>query len=116
MDHKKKAHAISSLRRGTYKWSERWKAEKRSHIDRGLYLCENPECGQLLKKNQTQMDHVIPVVDPEKGWNGFDSFVDRLYVNADMWQRLCETCHSVKTKNENLIRKETKKQAKKEKP
>lgn len=113
MDKRKKAHAISSLRRGTYKWPGRWKAEKRSHVGRGEYLCES--CGWISKKKDMAMDHIVPVVDPEKGWDGFDSFIDRLFVDEDGWQRLCDLCHGIKTKAENLIRKETSKKAKKEK-
>lgn len=45
MDKRKKTHAILRLRRGTYKWQGRWKAEKRSHVGRGEYLCEY--CGWI---------------------------------------------------------------------
>jgi len=114
VDKRVKSHAISSLRRGCYKWPGRWKAEKRSHVGRGEYLCES--CGWITKKHNTSMDHIIPVVDPEKGWQGLDSFAERLFVEEDGWQRLCDVCHGIKTKGENLIRNETKKQAKKEKP
>ena len=115
MDKIKKSHAISSLRRGTYKWRERWIAEKRSHIGRGEYVCET--CGLITKKANTQIDHTDPVVDPTKGWEGFDIFIERLFVTADKLTRMCIPCHKEKSKNENLIRKETaKKQAKKETP
>lgn len=108
MDKLKKAHAISGLRRSTYKWRGRWTAEKRSHVGRGEYVCES--CGQVLKKHQTAMDHIIPVVDPIVGWQGFDSFIDRLLVDSDGWQRLCnDLCHKNKTSAENKIRKDNKK-------
>jgi hypothetical protein len=114
LDKKVKSHAISSLRRGSYRWPGRWEAEKRSHIGRGEYCCENPDCGLILKKKETSMDHVEPVVDPLVGYTGLDSYAERLYVEAHMWQRLCDSCHSTKSKAENLIRKETAK--KKETP
>lgn len=110
MDHKKRTHAISSLRRGSYKWPPRWEAEKRSHVGRGEYLCES--CGWITKKKNTAMDHVLPVVNPETGYIGLDDYADRLYVEANGWQRLCNDCHSVKTKEENKIRKKTAKDKK----
>lgn len=105
MDKKVKSHAISSLRRGTYKWPPRWEAEKRSHVGRGEYLCE--ACGWITKKKNTAMDHIIPVVDPDKGWENLDVFAERLFVESGGWQRLCDPCHSLKTKAENVVRKET---------
>lgn len=104
MDKRVKAHAISSLRRGSYKWPPRWAAEKRSHIGRGEYLCEC--CGLIDKKDAMAMDHVQPVVDPEVGDVGLDSYAERLYVQEDGWQRLCHACHDAKTKIENKRRLE----------
>lgn len=105
MDKKIKSHAISSLRRGSYRWPPRWEAEKRSHVGRGEYLCEC--CGWITKKKNLSMDHVEPVVDPLVGYVGLDSYAERLYVEVNGWQRLCDFCHSIKTKAENVIRKET---------
>lgn len=115
MDKIKKSHAVSGLRRSTYKWKGRWDAEKRSHVGRGEYLCES--CGLIDKKKEMAMDHIEPVVNPYKGWEGFDVFIERLLVPSEGWMRMCHACHSLKTKAENVIRKETaKSQAKKEKP
>lgn len=108
MDNRKKTFAIQMLRRGTYRWPSRWAAEKRSRVDRGQYFCEC--CGEILRKKATQMDHVLPVVDPEIGFNGFDDYIDRMYPDTQWgWSRLCKPCHSEKTAGENLIRKENKK-------
>lgn len=107
----KKAFAIQVLRRATYKWSTRWSAEKRSRVGHGQYFCES--CGIIERKKNTQLDHVAPVVDPEKGFNGFDEYIDRMYPDTQWgWQRLCKPCHALKSNNENLIRKETVKKKK----
>lgn len=113
----KRAFAISALRRGHYRWAPKWEAEKRSKVDRGLYFCENPECGQILKKKETQMDHTIPVVNPETGFTSLDEYAERLFVGVDDYRRLCLSCHSSKSLEENKVRKETskKKKAAKEK-
>lgn len=112
MDKSKKAFAINTLRRGTYRWHTRWAAEKRSKVGRGEYFCEC--CGVVMKKKDTQMDHVLPVVDPIVGFNGFDELIDRMFPSDEFgWQRLCRFCHNSKSKMENEIRVEVKQNAKK---
>lgn len=105
-DKVKKSFVMNALRRATYRWPGRWKSEKRSHVGRGEYVCEC--CGLILSKGETQMDHIQPVIDPVEGWTGFDSVIDRMFVYEDGWQRLCLDCHSVKTLEENSVRKESK--------
>lgn len=113
----KRAFAISGLRRQHYRWAPKWEAEKRSKVERGLYFCENPDCGQIMKKKDTQMDHIIPVVNPDTGFTTLDEYAERLFVEVDGYQRLCCECHNTKSAGENKIRKETskKKKAAKEK-
>lgn len=107
MDNRKKSFAIQILRRGTYKWPSRWKAEKRSRVGRGEYFCES--CGVICKKKDTQMDHVYPVVDPSVGFNGFDDYIDRMFPSDEFgWQRLCSPCHTEKTSQEGIIRRSVK--------
>lgn len=107
MDAKKKQFIINTLRRASYKWPSRWKAEKRTHIGRNEYFCES--CGIVGPKKQFQMDHLVPVVDPEKGFTGFDDYADRMFPDTEKgWQRLCSECHDIKTDKENQIRKNKK--------
>ena len=112
MDQHKKNFAIQTLRRATYKWHTRWAAEKRSKLARNEYFCEC--CGVVLTKRESQMDHVLPVVDPNTGFNGFDDMIDRMYPSTpEGWQRLCKAmCHPLKTKLENEQRKVTRKNKK----
>jgi hypothetical protein len=109
MDKAKKSFVIASLRRASYRWYGRWQASKRSHIGRNEYFCENPECGMIGKKKEFQMDHIDPVVDPLVGWQGLDSFAERLLCEPEGYWRICKTCHKNKTLVENQIRKENKK-------
>lgn len=107
MDKAKKQFAIQTIRRGSYRWPTRWKAEKRSRLSRGVYYCES--CGLIIQKKDSQMDHVLPVVDPNVGFNGFDSYIDRMYPDDENgWARLCKPCHKEKTAIENSTRLETK--------
>ena len=104
MDRRKKSFVINTLRRASYRWPTRWGAEKRSKIGRNQYYCEC--CGIIGPKKEFQMDHKVPVVDPEEGFVGFDKYADRMFPDTeDGWQRLCTDCHDIKTEEENKIRK-----------
>lgn len=108
MDAKKKAFIVNGLRRLSYRWVGRWTAEKRSKVGRNEYVCEC--CGTINPKKNTRMDHIIPIIDPLKGWQGFsDEYMDRFFPDASGWQRLCLDCDYTKTQAENQIRKETRK-------
>lgn len=103
IDNHKKSFVMNTLRRGTYRWPGRWLAEKRSALGKGYYFCENPECGVVVKKRFTQMDHNPPVV-PVEGWDSWEGVIDRMFCSPDNYQRLCKDCHAVKTKEENQQR------------
>lgn len=116
MDQRKKQFVINILRRATYKWPERWIAEKRSKLERNTYYCE--DCGVISGKSGTQIDHHIPVVDPNTGFTTFDDYIERMFCDASNLRRLCISCHEAKSAREIVIRKETaqtKKYAKKNK-
>lgn len=104
----KKAFIVNGLRRLSYKWVGRWTAEKRSKLsERNTYYCE--QCGIIVGKKETRMDHIQPIIDPVEGWQGFsDAYMDRFFIEPEGWQRLCLDCDSIKTKAENAIRYETK--------
>lgn len=117
MDNKKKAFAIQTLRRASYRWLGRYTALKNAKIGRNQYICR--ECGpdKIYPKKEVQLDHIESVV-PTTGWEGFDSFIDRLLVDESGYQVLCKKHHEIKTLAENGIRKENakKKRAAKNKP
>lgn len=111
MDKQKKAFIINVLRRGTYKWYGRWTAEKRSHLrDLKRYFCE--ECGEICRKKDTQMDHVLPVI-PVEGTEDLNVIADRMYPPPEGWRRLCKPCHKLKTDAENVHRRGNKPKKKK---
>jgi len=117
MDSRKKQFIINTLRRASYRWPTRGQAEKRSRVERGLYRCENPGCGHEGPRKDFAMDHVVPVVDPERGFVSFDEYIDRMFPDSpDLFWRLCHKCHDEKTAKENGVRKKTRasKRAKKE--
>lgn len=67
------------------------------------YICNN--CKEKFPSTKVQVDHILPVVDPEVGFISWDSFIERLFCNKENLQVLCLGCHSKKTKEEKLRRK-----------
>jgi 5-methylcytosine-specific restriction endonuclease McrA len=112
-----KGFVLGALRRASYRWMPRYETLRAARLERGLYLCQMPDCGQIVKKAGIQMDHVDPVVPiegfGEKGWD-WDVIVNRMFPPLSGWMALCKDCHSEKTKLENERRKEVR--AKNKKP
>jgi hypothetical protein len=69
--------------------------------------------GKIRKTRMMAVDHIDPVIDPEKGFENWDIFISRLFVSIDRLQLLCNypgerdgviSCHKEKTKEEKKIR------------
>lgn len=105
-----KGFIIATLRRASYRWPERTKALGRARVERGVYKCES--CGYLGKKNDMQLDHVLPIV-PIDGWDTWDGYIKRLFCQSEGFAVLCRSCHSAKSATEARLRK-IKRQEKKE--
>lgn len=65
------------------------------------------KCGEIGKRSDLHGDHVHPVIDPEKGFIDWNTYMERLFLGPV--QPLCKKCHAVKTKEENKVRKERRK-------
>ena len=74
------------------------------------YSCSN--CDEYFMKKDVQVDHTVPVISPEKGFETWDIFVERLFCGADNLAVLCKPCHKVKTDEEKAIRAIYRKKAK----
>lgn len=116
MDKKLKNFVIGLLRRGSYKWSPRNSAKKKCKVKVGEYStgrakygyrCEH--CKEVFMSKEVKMDHIDPVICPVKGWQGFDTYIERLFCDEDGIQYLCSNCHDKKTAEEREIRKLNKK-------
>ena len=71
------------------------------------YRCA--DCGGEFPAKDVARDHVDPVVDPTKGFVGWDELIQRMFCEADGFQVLCKTCHKKKTDQEKQIAKERRK-------
>lgn len=102
---------IQALRRASYRWPGRYEVMKNARMERGKYKCAS--CEKIYGRKEISLDHIDPVVDPHKGFETFDTYIQRLFCPAEKWQVLCDTCHGAKSKRENEIRRLAKAAAKK---
>ena len=51
-------------------------------------------------------DHIRPVVNPHVGFEGWDNYVKRMFVEVDGFRAICVDCHKLKTAEERELRKE----------
>lgn len=95
------------IRKGTYKWKPRNECLSAARVERGKYKCN--ECKAVVGRKEIQVDHINPAVDPVKGWQGFDEYLDRMFCEVSGFQALCVSCHKTKSKSEMELRSVAKK-------
>lgn len=93
----------ATLRRASYRWPGRTEALGKARIERGLYKCA--KCEGTFKKNQVSLDHIEPVVPVKEGFTNWDDYVKRMFPEASGFQVLCANCHTIKTAQEQHMRK-----------
>lgn len=73
----------------------------------GWFICEN--CGESHEK--IEIDHIEPCVSPVVGLVTWDEYITRRFVfDATKLQALCHKCHLEKTRKENKVRRDVKKE------
>ena len=104
---------IISALRNVFRWCDLKKEALRLARDPkkwGHSICA--KCGGSFNTKLVAIDHHDPVVGPD-GFIDWNTYVKRLFCEPGNLKCLCDTCHSVKTKEENaaraLVRRETKK-------
>ena len=101
-----KSFICSALRSASNRWSPKYSCKKNARVSRNVYLCSS--CNKTVGSNSIRVDHINPVVDPIKGFCGWDQYIARLFVESDGFRAICETCHSQKTNEERELRKQSK--------
>jgi 5-methylcytosine-specific restriction endonuclease McrA len=103
----------NALRQASRKWAPNQTIKKKANVARGVYECA--ECKRHVpltvriganRKNNIFIDHINPIVDPNKGFEGFDKFVENLFCEEDNLQVLCGECHDIKSLAERVQAKE----------
>lgn len=103
-----RSFVISALRSATRRYPPRNRALKKAFVKRQIskvsgrlamhYKCA--VCKKLFTSTNVQIDHILPVVDPAKGFVSWDEYINRMYCEEDNFQVLCKPCHLKKTKKE----------------
>lgn len=85
-----------------------WGTLRRVKLAPDQYRCE--KCQKVFKLREVAVDHKVPVVDPERGWEGVTVFATRLFcATENLWVLCRDVCHAVKTQTENKTRRKEKK-------
>lgn len=107
---RKRSFITSQLRNGFQKWPPKFDVLRNSSIDKSHFRCEgykkrwHKAKKTIDRKNNRFVDHIDPVV-PIEGFNSWDDYIARMFVEEEGLQVLCKECHDKKTKDENERRK-----------
>jgi hypothetical protein len=108
-----KSFIRGNLRRVSQKWAPIQTCLAKARVARGEYLCA--ACKEIVpattkvdgkRVKNVHVDHIEPVIDPNIGWVSWDSLIERMFVEEDKLQVLCDRCHTIKTNEEKAIAKE----------
>lgn len=103
----------SALRQASMRWGPKNEALRDARVRKGWYICA--ECSQeaptTVKKGgkrvrNIHVDHILPVIDPAKGFESWDKVVERMFCEKEKLRVLCADCHSIVTTEERRIAKE----------
>jgi 5-methylcytosine-specific restriction endonuclease McrA len=73
-----------------------------------MYRC--PQCEGNF--DNLDVDHIVPRIDEVRGWEGFETWLERTFCGEEGLQALCRGCHTEKTVAENAGRRENRRRRK----
>jgi len=111
---------MSGLRVKHTKWGPANRVKSKARVRRGYYLCAHckqevtatipaiyksgKKEGLPYKMKNALVDHIEPVIDPAKGFEGWSKAIKRMFLEEDGYQLLCHECHQVKCNEERAVR------------
>jgi len=121
-----KTWLIWTLRKASYRWPPRQAALRNASVSRAEYEKRPGEeitkriknfyrcatCKKVFSRKGVSIDHLEPVVNPKKGWQGWDVYISRMFCSVKGFQVICSKDHDAKTKRENEVRKKVRKEKK----
>ena len=105
----------NQLRQLHNRWAPKREARElaKVKVEVGLYKNGKPKyknkyrcasCEQLFNKEETQMDHIESVINLT-GFYDWNTYIDRMFVDVNLYQCLCKSCHNIKTQKDNTTRR-----------
>jgi 5-methylcytosine-specific restriction endonuclease McrA len=99
---RKRGFIVSALRRASGRWAPKNDSKKAARLERNTYRCAS--CAKTFGHTDIHIDHIVPVVDPAKGFTTWDDFINRLFVEIDGFRAVCTSCHSEITAKQREVR------------
>lgn len=90
---------MNESRREVPRYKQDGTRHKKNWVQRQCQVCNNWESSSKMA-----VDHIIPVVSVDEGFQDWNEFVDRLWCNKSNLQRICDICHDKKTGTERITR------------
>jgi 5-methylcytosine-specific restriction endonuclease McrA len=106
----KKSWLLGALRRLSSRYPPKYLTKVEARVERGKYKCS--KCQKICRAKDVETDHIIPVIDPERGFTNWDDYINRLFCDKEGFQILCSECHLEKTLAENKNRVVTRRKKK----
>lgn len=110
---RKRAFIISGLRQTSRRYPPRYETLADAYTGQKLNTKTNRvgkhyECNVCKKQypaKEVQIDHIIPVIDPEVGFVDWNTYIERMFCDKANLQTICLGCHTVKTNQEKKKKK-----------
>ena len=95
----------SALRNASLRWPAKHRVKKAAWIKRGVYRCAGfGRAAHEVPAKEVTVDHILPIVDPKKGFVSWDELIERLFCDDKGLQVLCRECHQKKSNSEKRKR------------
>lgn len=98
---------LQDARREVPKYNKDGTRAKRDSVQYKCYVCS-----KWVGSTGVQVDHIVPVINPEIGFETWEIYEKRLFCGKDNLGVICEVCHKAKTDSEKAIAKERRKREK----
>lgn len=103
----------NQLRGASWKWFPISETFKKARVTKGVYRCNGCGCNVpvtiVVNRKRIKnviVDHIDPVISPDKGFTTWDDFINRLFCEENNLQVLCGQCADEKGLKERTVAKE----------